>query len=106
MEPHSHTMTGIVAYDAVSESLSVFRYLIADIPEEIARTHLVDTDEPCALRHIDEGLCFRVYCTYGVHARGITEVSLHDGGDVDIEDISLFQYLIRTGDTMTDDVIE
>ena len=106
VEPDSHAMTGVVAYHAIAESLSVLRYLVSDIAEKIARTHLVDTDEPCALRYIDECLRSRVYLPDGVHARRITEVSIYDSGDVDIQDVSLFQYLVGTWDTVTDDVIE
>lgn len=106
VEPDSHAMTGVVAHHAIAESLSVLRDLISDIAEKIARTHLVDTDEPCTLRHVDECLRSRVYLPDGVHARRITEVSIYDSGDVDIQDVSLFQYLVGTWDTVTDDVIE
>ena len=106
MELYSDAMSCIFSYDRISESLSILRDLISDISEVITWSYLCDPDFPSSLRHGDEFFGFRIYSPYGVHTTCISEISIDHSRDIDVEYISLFEYLIGTWHTVTDHVIE
>jgi hypothetical protein len=106
VELDSDAVTRILSYDRVSLRFDIFRYLISDIAEVITWSHLLDPDLPGTLCDSYELLCLRVDFPYRIHPTRIPEVSTDYSRDIDIEDISFFEDLVSSRDTMTDDVIE
>jgi hypothetical protein len=72
----------------------------------IAWYDLHDPDLPRTLRDGDEVFRFLTHFSDRIHTTRITEVAIDDGGDVDIEDVSVFQDLVSSWHAVTDDVIE
>jgi hypothetical protein len=106
VELDSDAVTRILSYDRISLRFYVFRDFVSDIAEVVTRAYLLDADLPCTFRHCDEFFGFRIDLSYCVHATRITEVSSDYSRDIDIEDISFFEDLISSRDTMTDHIIE
>jgi hypothetical protein len=107
MELHTDSMSCIVADDRTSLLfLSVLRYRMPDISEVGSWTYLLDPDLEGSSCDIDHFPRLRRDRADTIHPRSISEVSIDDRSDIDIEDISIFQDLVLPRDSMTDHAIE
>ena len=107
MELHSDAMSGVVSDDRASFFFfSILRDRIPEISEMGSWAYLCDPDLERSSCDIDDFFRLPRDRADTIHPRSISEVSIDDRGDIDIEDISVFQDLVLPRDSMTDHTIE
>ncbi len=106
MKLYSYPVSRIFSHDWAPLIFYIFRDLISDIPEEIPWSYLCDPDIPGFFRDSDELMGFLTHFSYHIHPTRITEISIDDRRHVDIQNIPLFQNLISSWHSVTDDIID
>src|ERR1044072_878550 len=78
----------------------------ADVAQMRARAELGDADPQGLVRAVDPGLRAAGDLADRVHAAGVAMPAIFDDRDVDVDDVALFQALVRARNAVTDDVID
>ena len=77
---------------------------VADVAEGGAGLHGFDAGHHALVGDVDQALRLRADGAHGIHAAGIAVEAVFFDGDVDVEDITVFQGLV-VGDAVADNVV-
>lgn len=106
MKLKTNSMPCIITNHWISSRLDILRYCISNITKKIPWSNFCYTDFPSFFCYCDQIFCFFTHISYRIHTRCITKISIYNGSYINIENISLLEYLISTRNTMTDNIIE
>ena len=79
---------------------------IADITDKTERFRRLHTDFKTLFRHPHQLFLFRGRFTYNKHTGSIRVIPVQDSRNIYIDNIPLFQYLIFTGNTVADHLVD
>jgi len=105
VEELAETVAAKVFDNRAALRFGVSLYRVADIPNGCARFDDVDGHHQAIIGNIDEAFGFAANLANWIHARRVTVPAIHDGGDVDIDDVAFFQRFVAR-DAVADDVID
>ena len=77
---------------------------IADVAEGDAGLHNLDTGHHALVGDVDQALRLRADGAHGIHAAGIAVEAVFFDGDVDVEDVAVFQGFV-VGNAVADNVV-
>ena len=97
MEFHAYTVSAEVAHDAESVFLGMFLNSGTHIAQLFPRLCGGNTNFHTLFRHLDQFAHFGTYVADHKHAGGVREVSIVNGRDIHIDNISVFQDFILVG---------
>ena len=77
---------------------------MTDVAKGIAGTHRLDALHQRIMGHLDQTLGLARQVSGHIHPAGVTEPAIDDHGDVDVQDIAVFQHL-RPWNAVADDMV-
>ena len=98
-------MAAEFVHDRVAVLFGVLLDGVADVAESGARTHLGDAEPHAFESDITQSSGLDRNFADREHAAGITEIAVLDGGDVDVEDVTVLERLVA-GDAMANLMID
>lgn len=105
VESNSDSVSCILTNYSVSMPFRVSGNLVSDISEPIPWVDFLESDfkaRPCHIYQVSPS--FR-YFSDREHSRSVPEILIHDGGHIDIDDITFFENFLLGGDSVTYDII-
>ena len=92
MKYFTDAVTTVFPDNRVIVFLGVFLDYITDVAKGCARFDLVDAFVKTFLGHLYQACCVGGYIAYLYHNAGVPVEAILDNGDVDIDDVAIFEF--------------
>ena len=101
MEFRADAVTAKFSHDRIAMTFRMFLNRVADVAKMCAGFDLLDAEKQALARDFDQTFGVRADVADAEHFAGVAMITVLDDGNVDIDDVAVFQFLVA-GNAVTD----